>query len=221
MRILPPTCARVGLAASLLLAGCGGPGPLALPSDPTDRAATCGVVAAASARTGTDVNSPLPLEAQGRILHFTLLAASADGEFVPATAKRVGERMRALEAGVTSGKWQPLAPECQAAYPATARTEVELPSGRLDAQLACEELAQFLAVALEGEAEYANELADYRLLRRELNDALAPGLRARAGGSLERQQSERHRALAAAAQLGSPVAVMAKCADRFGKGAER
>jgi hypothetical protein len=87
---------------------------------------------------------------------------------------------------------------------------------RLDAQLACEELAEFTNVALDGEEiHYGNELAAYRRMRTALNDALASGLRARAGSGAEAQRRERNRALAAAAQLGSPMAVLDACAERF------
>lgn len=187
-----------------------------LPSDPIDRAATCGVIAAAAARSGTDVSAPLSLEAQGRVLHHALLAASEGGESDGATANRVSRRMRELQARIVDGKWQALRPSCEAAYPLTAKREVTLPAGKLDAQLVCEELAEFFTTALEAEAaHYGNEFAGYRLMRRELNDALAAGLRARAGASREAQQRERRRALAAAAQLGSPVAVLGRCLERF------
>src|SRR4051812_9519700 len=44
-----------------LLAACSGNKPLALPSDPVDRAATCAVVAAAEARVAVkNINDPLP-----------------------------------------------------------------------------------------------------------------------------------------------------------------
>jgi hypothetical protein len=200
----------------LLLAGCGAKS-LDLPSDPVDRAATCGVVAAATARTSVpDVKAPLPLAAQGKIFHYALLAASEGGEFKADTANRVNKRMGELQEGITSGKWRDLAPACAAAFPAAEKTEVALPEGRLDAQLACEELAEFTSLALEGsEVHYGNELAAYRRMRSSLNDALAPGLRARAGAKLEAQGRERKRALAAAAQLGSPMAVLDKCVERF------
>jgi hypothetical protein len=94
--------------------------------------------------------------------------------------------------------------------------DVKLHALRLNAQLACEELADFTEVALEGaERDYGNELAAYRRMGTELNDALAPGLRARAGTSSEAQRRERDRALAAAAQLGSPIPVLDECAKRF------
>lgn len=204
------------LAMALPLAACG-PKPLELPADPVDRAATCGVVAAATARTAvTDVQAPLPLAAQGKIFHYALLAASAGSEFKAETANRVNKRMGELQESITAGKWQDLAPACEAAFPVAGKTEVTLPDERLDAQLACEELAEFTSVALEGEEiHYGNELAAYRRMRSELNDALGPGLRAKAGAGLDAQQAERHKALAAAAQLGSPMSVLDACAERF------
>ena len=204
------------LACALALSACGDKA-LVLPADPVDRAATCGVVAAAAARTAlTDVQAPLPLAAQGKIFHYALIAASEGGEFEAETANRVNKRMRELEAGITGGKWRDLVPACDSAFPIAGKTDVRLPAIRLNAQLACEELADFAGVALEGaERDYGNELAAYRRMRSDLNDALAPGLRARAGASSEAQHRERDKALAAAAQLGSPIPVLDKCVERF------
>lgn len=211
MKLVPLPC-----LAALLLAGCGDKA-LQLPADPVDRAATCGVVTAAVARTAVaDVQAPLPLAAQGKIMHHALLAASNGGEFEAETANRVNKRMRELQESITGGKWQDLVPACDAAFPAAAKTEITLPGGRLDAQLACEELADFADVALEGqEIHYGNELAGYRRMRSALNDALAPGLRSRAGADVEAQRRERKRALAAATQLGSPIPVLDACVARF------
>jgi hypothetical protein len=211
MKLVPSLC-----LAALLLAGCGEKA-LQLPADPVDRAATCGVVAAAAARTAVaDLKAPLPLAAQGKIFHYALLAASKGEAFEAETANRVNKRMRELEAGITSGKWRDLVPACDSEFPAAGKNAVELPSGRFEAQIACEELAEFASVALEGsETHFANELADYRRMRTRLNDALAPGLRARAGSGAEAQSRERHRALAAAAGLGSPIPVLDKCRERF------
>ena len=211
MKLVPMPC-----LAALLLAGCGEK-TLQLPAEPVDRAATCGVVAAATARTAvTDIQAPLPLAAQGKIFHYALLAASAGEAFEADTANRVNKRMRELQESITGGKWQELTPACDSAFPAAGKTDVTLPEGRLDAQLACEELAEFASVALEGEeVHYGNELAAYRRMRSDLNDALGPGLRARAGADLEAQTRERKRALAAAAQLGSPMAVLDECTERF------
>jgi hypothetical protein len=204
-------------AALLLLSGCGGEKSLSLPADPVDRAATCAVVAAAAARTaGTDVKAPLPLAAQGRIFHYALLAASEGGEFKGETANRINKRMGELAPGITDGKWRDLVPACESAFPISTKTEVSLPAARFEAEIACEELADFTGVALEGaERDFGNELAGYRRMRTRLNDSLAPGLRARAGSSTEAQGRERNRALARAAALGSPIPVLDKCMERF------
>jgi hypothetical protein len=209
--IRPFTC-----TAALLLAACG-PKTLTLPDGPVDRAATCGVVAAAEARLATrDIQAPLPLAAQGRILHYALLAASAGGEFSAETANRVSLRMSELQGQVTGGKWQELAPACRSAFPEAAAKEVVLPASGFDAQIGCNELADFVLTALESqESDYANELGAYRRLNRKLNDAIAPGLTRRAGSRLAAQQSERRRALAAMAKLGSPVALIDRCMERF------
>jgi hypothetical protein len=207
------------LATCLALASCGGPKALSLPTDPIDRAATCGVVAAAEARTGiADINQPLPLAAQGRILHYALLAASEGGRFTAETAGAVSKRMSALQDQVTSGKWQDLAPACRAAFPAAAGTdEVTLPKDRLDAQLGCSELAQFTATALDADkAHYAADLDKYRDLRTKLSNRMGPALRSRVGSDFVKQRAAGHKALAAMAQLGSPVAVLDECLKTFG-----
>lgn len=210
---------RTGVVVSaLLLASCGGAETLSLPTEPVDRAATCGIVAAAEARMKSAVSAALPLEAQGRILHYALLTASEGGEFKADTANAVSKRMSELQEEVTKGKWQELAPACAAAFPAAQKTAVELPAGRFEAQVACEELADFLGTALiQQEANYGNELAAWSRLRSDLNDAMAPALRARAGADLDAQRRERRKALAAGAQLGSPTAVMKQCLERFGE----
>ncbi|MGA9583010.1 MAG: hypothetical protein WBR13_13685, partial [Allosphingosinicella sp.] len=152
----------------------------------------------------------------GRIFHHALLAASEGGTFEAEKANRVNKRMPELEAGITGGKWQDLVPACDSAFPTAGKTDVSLPSDRFEAQIACEELAGFASVALEGsERDFGNELAGYRRMRTELNDAIGPGLRARAGSSSEAQSRERDRALAAAAALGSPIPVLDKCRERF------
>jgi hypothetical protein len=210
------TAIRLPLVFALLLAGCGSK-PLALPDQPLDRAATCGIVAAAEARAATaQVNAPLPLAAHGRIVHYALLAGSEGGDFSPETAGQVSLRMSALQDRVTQGKWQALIPACKSAYPDAEKQSVALPEDRFAAQLQCSELAQFLVRALEAQkSSYVNELRSYSDLRSKLNDAIAPGLRAEAGSDFETQQKKRHEALSAAAHLGPPTAVMASCLERF------
>lgn len=210
---------RVSVTAALgalLITACG-PKPLELPADLVDRAATCGVVAAAEARTATRIEEALPFEAQQHILHYALLGGSAGDTFVPETANAVSRRMSELQENITQGKWQDLKPACVSAFPETTRTEIALPAGRFEAQLACYALDDFILSALERqESEYANELAPYRNLRRTLNVAIGPGMASRVGSSLKAQQAERNKAVAAAAKLGAPSAVMRQCVERYG-----
>jgi hypothetical protein len=200
-----------------LLAACTGAKALALPDGTVDRAATCAIVAAAEARVAVkDINDPLPVEAQGRIVHHALLAASTGGAFDAATANAVNKRMGELKDKLTSGPWQSLIQPCHAAFPEAANAAPELPKAALDAELACEQLAEFLSNALDAQGRYRHEVADYRRLRGRLNERLASALKARVGGSLAAQQEAGGKALARAASLGSPVAVMRLCAARFG-----
>lgn len=211
-----PVAVTLALAS---LASCSGPKALTLPTDPIDRAATCGIVAAAEARSAIgDFNGSLPLAAQGRILHYAVLAASDGGRFSADTAGAVSKRMSALQGQVTSGNWQDLAPACRAAFPAAAQTgEARLPANPLDAELGCSELAQFTATALEADkANYGAQVSEYRRLRTKLSDRLGPALRSRAGLSLGAQRAAGDKALAEIVQLGSPVAVLDQCRKRFG-----
>jgi predicted small lipoprotein YifL len=212
------TPARLAAALAIaLLAACSGKQPLALPEAPVDRAAACAVVAAAEARVAIqDINAPLPVEAQGRIVHYALLAASRTGAFDAETANAVNKRVGEIKDKLTSGPWQTLIQPCRASYPAAGNDSPELPKNALDSELACEQLAEFLANALEAQGRYRQEVADYRRLRGRLNDRLASALKARVGGSLAAQQEAGRKALARAASLGSPVAVMRLCAARFG-----
>lgn len=207
---------RLSIAA-LLLASCG-PQALTLPEDPIDRAATCGVVAAAEARAATnDIKQVLPFTAQLRILHYALLAGSEGESFSADRATAVIERLPTLQEEVTEGKWQELAPACRAAFPAVEKEAVTLPADRFDAQLACDELGDFLVGRLRSrEASYSKQLGDYRDVLRNLDQTLGPGLRSRAGAGLPAQQEARRAALAEAAKLGSPAAVMRQCVERYG-----
>ncbi|MDT9597945.1 hypothetical protein [Sphingosinicella rhizophila] len=203
--------------AALTLASCG-PKAIMLPEDPIDRAATCGVVAAAEARTATDIREVLPFEAQSRIVHFPLLAGSAGGAFSGEAATRTSARMAELEGGITGGKWEDLIPQCRAAYLETAKAQLALPENRFEAQLGCNQLADFMVTALaEQEMDYGNELSEYRDLERRLEQPLVPGLRARAGVEPAAQKAVRNEALAAFARLGPPIAVLKLCVDRFGE----
>jgi hypothetical protein len=202
-------------ACAFLLASCGAK-TLVLPEQPIDRAATCGAVAAAGARMATNVEAPLSFEAIGRIVHYPLLAGSAGGSFSSETAAAVQRRMSELQNEIGEGKWQELIPACEAAFPAAAVNDVELPAGRFEARLGCDELGDFMRSALEDQSEYDNELGKYRELSLKLDAFLGTGLRARAGAGPSAQQEERRKALATIAKAGPPVAVMRECIARFG-----
>src|SRR5687768_18519696 len=106
--------------AALLATACG-PKLLTLPEDPVERAATCGVVAAASARSGsTDVKTPLTMEQQASILHYALLGGGEGKDFSQDRVAAVVQRMPELEAGITGAKWQELVQPCREAFPVTA-----------------------------------------------------------------------------------------------------
>lgn len=202
--------------ALLVLASCG-PKALALPEARIDRAATCGVVTATEARAATtDIKASLPFEAQGRILHFALLAGAQGAAFDADAANEVLKRMPELEGEITSGKWQELVPQCRAAFPETQIAEVALPADGFAAQLACDELGDFLTTALaRQDGEYGPLLSDYHQFARRMDQRLGPGLQARAGPDLDAQRQARRTALAEAARLGPPMAVMQRCLARF------
>ena len=204
------------LTSSLLLASCG-PKSLTLPEAPIERAATCGVVAANSARLAApDFQAPLPFDAMGRIVHYPLLGGSTGDSFSSEVAAKVRTRMTDLQDSISEGKWQELIPQCQAAFPATAIEQVKLPDDRFDAQLGCVELGDFLRSALEKQAEYGNELAEYRAFSQKLEAKLTAGLRSRAGPDLRDRIEERHKALSTIAKAGPPVTVLRECMARFG-----
>jgi len=200
-----------------LVCGCG-PKALTLPEDPVDRAATCGVVATIQARAATkDIKAPLAFEAQEHVLHYALLAGSEGESFSSEIASSVLGRMPELQEEISEGRWQELVPACATAFPQTQVTQVKLPAGKTDAQLQCDELGDYLARALQSQdAHYAERLNQYGEVKRNLNATLGPGLRARAGSDLGAQQEERRKALASAAKLGSPSAVMKQCVERYG-----
>ena len=181
-----------------------------------ERAATCGAVTAASARSATVVGTPLSLESIGRVLHYPMLAASAGQTFSADAAEAVQTRMSELQDTISERKWQDLIPACKAAFPATGVEEVTLPSDRFVAQLGCDELGDFLGSSLEAKDEYLNELSEYRGLRSKLESSVTSGLRSRAGRDPEAHQEERRKALATMAKKGPPVAVMRACLERFG-----
>lgn len=206
------------LLAGLVLSGCG-QGELALPDDPVDRAATCGVVAAAGARAGTtNIAAPLPFEQQGRIMHYAMLAASEGDAFDSSRAAAVVSRMPEVEGKITGGKWQTLEQPCADAYPETKVTgPVTLPANSLQAQTGCYALAAFLTKALGAQdAAYGDRLAEYGGMNRELDPKIGAALARRGIDSKsERAGTMRAQALAKLVKLGPPMTVMTTCVEKF------
>ena len=216
-----PATAALIATAFLTVSGCGGPKQLALPEDGVERAATCGVVAAAQARLGQapgEISKPLPLEAQGRILHYALLAGDDGSGFSQDRVAAVVARMPQLGDQVTKGRWQALIPECAAAYPQTAAdTPVELPDDPLDAQLSCYTLAGFLDKALTAQGDaYVADLSRYGAMRRALDARIGSKLAADGKATAETQAATRASRLGAAAKLGPPTRVMDACVAKYG-----
>lgn len=202
-------------ALSLALGGCGGPEQLALPSDPIERAATCGVVTAAEARTQqTNVSSPLAFDTQGAIMHYALLAGAENQSFSRERAAKVVARMGELGDSLTEKKWETLIGPCRESFPATDPAKpISLPEDRLESQMSCYMLGDFLAKAMKMQGNtYGDQLIEYGMLNNDLDPKIASGLARRGiAGNGEKAKALRNAALADAAQRGSPMAVMEKC----------
>ena len=206
------------LPLAVALASCGEKTALTLPADPVDRAATCGVVAAASAREASaSVEAPLTFEEQQRIVHYAMLAGAESESFAQDRAAAVAERMSTIESGITGGEWSVLVEPCRAAFPAARPTDaIALPDDPLESQFGCFMLADFLTTALRSqEADYGAELRGYEAMQRSLDARLGRTLAARGAMSMAQTQEARAQALATMVKLGPPDQVMQVCLERY------
>lgn len=209
----------IGLStvAALALAGCG-PKQLALPSDPIDKAATCAVVSAADARANApNVKGDLGFDAQTRIIHYAMLAASDGDNFSSKKASEVVGRMGEVEADVTNGKWQSLVAPCDQAFPQVKKTAgIELPSTKFDAALGCYSLGDFLVKTVTTSDPKAQaQLSDVQKMKRELDATVGSGLKARGASDYERTLALKQAALAGMTKLGAPAETVRICTGRF------
>lgn len=207
-----------GAVTGLALAGCGERTPN-LPEDVVAKAATCGVVAAATERAKAGVKGDLPVEAQERIFHYALLAGSEDGTFNAERANAVSSAMPGLFDKTIKGKWQTLQPACAQAFPPTTLSTPILPSNKFDSLLQCYVLIDFTRKALAGAgAAYSEPAVRLGGYAARLDGQLSP-LLAKAGVKAgDPLQARRNEALAKAANLGQPPEVLKACEAKYPSG---
>ena len=201
--------------SALALAGCGKKAPV-LPTAPTEQAAACAAIQAASEQETAGATGHLSAEAQERVLQYALLASSGSGSFDADTADTVVKRTPAIFDQTVKGKWKTLKPACAAAYPATAQTNPTLPDRPAERVLQCYVLTEFMRKALgQIPGRYADATLTLGVLADKLDGKVGSEVK-RLGLKGEALQAEKAKALAAAAGLGSPPAVIAACGKAFG-----
>lgn len=201
------------IAIPLLLAtGCAKQ-TLALAEDPVERAATCGVVAAAQARTSAPtIGDPLSMEGQGNVLRHALLAGAQAERFSNEAADAVVKRMPALVDQITEAKWKDLIAPCAQAYPVA---QTALPEDPLTAALGCDALSGFMRDALSAGGDYEEALFEYSRMERAVDGLIAPMLDRRGIVSEDARTVQRQKALSAIAKAGHPAKVMDACVARY------
>ena len=203
------------LGGSLSLAGCGKKAPV-LPTEPAEQAAACGAIQAASEQEAVGATGHLSAEAQERVLHYALIASSGSGSFDADTADRIVKRTPVIFDKTVKGEWKTLKPACAAAYPATAQTTPILPDQPFERALQCYVVTDFMRKALgQIPGRYADETLSLGILADKLDREVGPEVK-RQGLKDEALQARKNKALAAAAGLGSPPAVIAACGKAFG-----
>jgi len=203
------------LSIALMLAGCGRQTPM-LPTDALDQAAACGVVAAATERETAGAKGELPADAQARILHFAMLYASTGKALDQDKVNAVSKRMPGLFDQTVRGDWHALRPACGAAFPASQIKQPVLSVRPLDAMLQCDALAEFLRKALADQGSTYGEAANaYGTFIEKLDPKMSMALRAAGLRGADALRAKKLEAVAAAAKLGQPPAVMAACEKAY------
>ena len=203
-------------ALGFALSSCGAH-KLALPADPIGKAATCAVVAAADARSTTQVTAPLTIDAQGEIVHYALLAGAAEGHFSQDKAAAVMQQMQQIKDKIIDGKWQALVGPCKAAFPeADPQRPISLPKDTLESEMGCYTLGKFMVKALSTQGPaYEEQLLKYGELNRKLDPKVAVVLDRRGVRSDDARKAEQDSALAKVVKLGTPTKVMDACSARY------
>ena len=205
-------------AASMMLLATCGPKKLSLSNDPIDKAATCAVVSAADARLkAPDGKGDLDFEAQTRIIHYAMLAGAQGQDFSAARASAVVTRMNALQEDITNNRWKSLIEPCDRAYPVVKKTAgIELPKNRFDAALGCTSMGDFLVKTVSSDdSRSIDRFSSFSRMKRELDDSIGSGLKARGAGDGEKRRALQEAALVRMTKLGAPAAVMNVCTARF------
>ncbi len=208
--------ALLPLLAALILPGCTSKAPT-LPDDPVEKAASCGVIAAASEREATGVKGDLPAAAQERIFHYPLLAGSTGKSFDDDRAQKVFQRMPKLFDQVIQDQWQTLKPACASAFPQTQIAQPTLPANSLDSMLQCYVLTDFMRKSLGSlGGSYGEASTKYGVFTAKLDGKVSTALAATGIKNGPALQGRRAAALAAAAKMGQPPAVIAACMKKYG-----
>lgn len=201
---------RLSLIGALALAGCARKAAT-LPTDPIDRAAACSAIQAAAEQEAVGAAGHLSADAQGRVLHYALLAGSGGGRFDADTGNAVIKRTPALFDRTVKGEWKTLKPACAAAFPATAGRQPTLPDDPSRRALQCYVLVDFMRKALgQYGGRYGEDTVRLGVLADKLDAKVAPAVKRRGlqGTALLDAKNE---ALAAAAALGPPPLVIDQC----------
>jgi hypothetical protein len=203
------------LSAALILAGCAKQAPK-FPADALDQAATCGVIAAASEREAAGAAGELPADAQARILHYAMLYASTGKTLDRDKVNAVSKRMPGLFDRTIQGNWQSLQPSCASAFPASRIKNPVLPARPLDAMLQCDALAEFLRKALADQgATYGAAANAYGAFIEKLDPRMSVALRAAGLHNGDALRAKKLEALASAARLAQPPAVIDACEKKY------
>ena len=204
-----------GLIATVSMLGACGPKAVTLGETAVERAATCGVVAAAQARTvSTDYKAPLTVEARGKVLHYALLAGSEGESFKPEATGAVIKRMPEPADEVTDKNWKKLIQPCEQAFPKSAAMTV-LPKDPLMSAVGCDQISSFMRKALSTGMEYDGEIQRIGKLSMQLDEKVAPLLAREGKNSDTKTQAVKMEAMSAFAKLGPPDKVIDACIARY------
>lgn len=197
---------------AMVLSACGN-SPLTMPDDPVERAATCGLAELSAARIAEPIKT-LPVEMQGRVYHYALLAASTGKEYQADTAKAVIERTQQVAQWGEEQKWENLAPECHKLYPQAASTEAspKLPDDPLAATAGCDMLNKFMAAALGSQGEtYLSDMGKFGAISLSADKELPPMYEKAGLKDIQQQLKFRREQMSNFAKLGTPIAVLRVC----------